>query len=800
MKKRILLYTLCSFFLSGWSQSNEKFLSIASRLDSAMQNYSEKYPQERIGLVTDKTQYTAGDNIWISCLITIDGTTSFASKVMYLELSDASGKLIDKKMLPVEKGMAHADIAINANWSSGVYYINAYTQWMLNFPELIFQKPIIIYNTDWLIKPVKVLTFGTEVATIELYPEGGLLLAGDSQKVIVRSYSANRLPVKINFSLLENGAEVLTGQTNEYGIGQISFEPKAGKNYTVQIRNENVTINSTPVSPQPSGIVITVNTTNNRRIFVQVKRTENNKPPYNRLLLAAIMNNKVVYNGIIDFEEGSTAAAIARNKIPAGVMELLLIDQYENIISSTRVYNPISTTSSLIGLQQTPEATKISIAVPDSASLTAHFVLADKNESALNKMNKLALFPDLQMENNVVVNNLHDSVSVQLINQLLIQYSPLNNKFYIDLKATPQLRYMVESGITIKGNVKQYAGRAALKSYEAELIVLGEDSTTMLARAMTQENGQFTVPDANYTKSAKIYFQAHNPSNKKELMDIKLQPGYFDALKTVTVKPRSIFTVVPVNDQVAVANDPIKNKLEKIKQTDPRYIELQTVIVKAKKASRTDSLKNEYMSPIFNDGNSLLIEPDGNYYNIWTLIRGRVPGLQVTGDINNPDVSFSRYSGISGITSQSDEGASLLPESVESIQFFLNEIPVSKDVLSSLSIEDVALITSNREPMPGLGASFGMISVYTKKGVANTSSVYKSMAMEKRNGFSVAMNHFYEITENDQPGKTVYRTIFHPSSTARKILVPVSKNKTYTVSLIGWDKKGNLIHEEKVIE
>ncbi len=772
-----------------------------SRLDSAMFSYSDKYPQERIALLSDKTQYAAGENIWLNCLVTVDGAPSFVSKVLYIELIDAAGKLVDKKMLPVERGIVYADIVINANWASGVYYVNAYTQWMLNFPELIFQKPIIIYNTDWLTKPVSVLTAETEVASIEVFPEGGLFITGDMQRAVIRTYSKNHLPAKTNFNLLENGKEILIGVTSEYGIGEVSFDPKPGSTYIIQCKNAGKIIISAPFYPLASGIAMTINSTNSKRISVQVRQAENNTPPYNKLLLVAVMNNKIVYNGIINFEEGLTAAAIARNKIPSGVLELMLIDQYEKVISSTKVYNPPIISDSHISLQSAEETNKVLINVPDSASLIAQVIVSDKNESALLKMNKLALLPDLQTEDYALVSNLRDSASVQLINQLLIQFSPLNNKLYSNLAATAKLQYMVESGITIRGNVKQYTGRPSLKSYEAELIVLGEDSTTMLAKAMTQDNGQFIIPDANYTKSAKIYFQAHNPSNKKELMDIKLLPSYFDELKTATIKPRNIFPVVPVNDQTVADNDPIRNKLLKTKETDPRYIELQSVVIKAKKINRTDSLKQEYLSPMFNDGNTTLIEPDGNYYNIWALIRGRVPGLQLEGDINNPSVSFSRYSGISGVTSQSDAAvdASQLAENVESIQFFLNEIPVSKDVLSSLSIEDVALIISNREPMPGLGASFGMISVYTKKGVSNTSSVYKSMAMEKRTGFSITKKRYYEIGETDQPGKTVYRTVFFPSS-AKKILVPVFKNRTYSITLIGWNKKGGLIQEQKIIE
>ncbi len=801
MKKILFTTTLLLTFFSAFSQRDERFIEILKNLDSLLSKHSEKYPIEKIGLISDKTQYTGGENIWLTCQTTVDGSPTFVSKVVYIEFSDAAGKLVDKKMLPINSGMSSADIAINANWNSGVYYITAYTKWMLNFPELIFQKPIIIYNTDWLSKPIKVNTIGATASSIELFPEGGSFIAGSAQKAVVRIYSSDRLPVQTSFSLSEDGKEILTGATNEYGIAEINFEPKTGKSYIVKANTTTGTMSSATITPKPNSVRLAVDASNNKRIFVQAIPSQENNLGYKKLLLAGIMNNKVVYNGIIDFEEGNTAASIVKNKIPSGVIELFLIDQNENIVSSTKVYNAVANNSLVIEFNESTAANKISLSLPDSSTTVAQIGIYDKNESPFTRINKLTLIPELQSEHSVIINNLSDSNAVKTINQLLIQYSQNDNKLYTRLRSSPTLQYMVESGITISGTVKQYTGKPSLKSYEAELIILGEDSTTMFARAMTKEDGKFNVPDALFTKSAKVYFQAHNPTNKKELMDISLQPGYFDELKTVTLKPRVQFPTVALPTSVLGSNDPIKNKLEKIRETDPRYKELQGVVIKTKKLSRTDSLKQEYMSPMFDDGNTFIMEPEGNYFNIWVFIRGRVPGLKVEGDIINPTVYFGRYAGISNTGGQTEETVdpALVAEGSESIQFFLNEIPVSKDVISSLNLEDVALVTSNREPMPGLGASYGVISIYTKKGTANTNNTYKSMAILKRAGFSVTKNNYYQLEETDIAGKTIYHSFKH-FNTPKTTAIPVLKNKSYTVTVIGWDKNNKPLFYEKEIK
>ena len=88
----------------------------------------------------------------------------------------------------------------------------------------------------------------------------------------------------------------------------------------------------------------------------------------------------------------------------------------------------------------------------------------------------------------------------------------------------------------------------------------------------------------------------------------------------------------------------------------------------------------------------------------------------------------------------------------DGIYFFLNEIQVQLSVISSLNLEDISLITVSRQPAPALGAYNGYISIYTKKGISNTTGLQKKFSSVKREGYSIVRNSF--IAEDWRPIST----------------------------------------------
>ena len=130
--------------------------------------------------------------------------------------------------------------------------------------------------------------------------------------------------------------------------------------------------------------------------------------------------------------------------------------------------------------------------------------------------------------------------------------------------------------------------------------------------------------------------------------------------------------------------------------------------------------------------------------------------------------------------------------------FFLNEIQVQLSVISSLNLEDISLITVSRQPAPALGAYNGYISIYTKKGISNTTGLQKKFSSVKREGYSIVRNSF--IAEDWRPISTSTIVMKIIEKTSKPILLKLSPGQVYKIIITGRDEKGNFILEEKIIQ
>ena len=278
---------------------------------------------------------------------------------------------------------------------------------------------------------------------------------------------------------------------------------------------------------------------------------------------------------------------------------------------------------------------------------------------------------------------------------------------------------------------------------------------------------------------------------------MELYPSFFDTLRTASLAPLVRYPKEYLTGQLDPA---FKKLLDNLKPVDPRFQQLKEVVVKAKARNRLDSLKQEYLSPIFNDGTAQVLVPENtNYISIWQFIRGSVPGIIIEGDLLDPVVKFSRYNALPQSTNTGEDMSDAV-ENPSGIYFFLNEIQVSKDVLNSIQVEDIAMVAVNKQPTSTLGAYNGYIAVFTKKGAA-TSTTNKSLASDKRKGYSVTREAYLYMSEEEapKPGNTLaWRSFSKPLSKPIIFNVPGSLNSELIIG--GWDASGKLVIERKPIQ
>lgn len=147
--KRILLtlsVALLAFFsFSAFIVDDDPLTALLKKLEE----YTKKYPQEKVYLQMDKPYYAVGDNIWFKAYV-IDAKTSapsMLSNILYVELINEKDSVTKQLKLPMESGITWGDFKLADTLKDGNYRVRAYTQWMRNAgPDFFFDKTIKIGN------------------------------------------------------------------------------------------------------------------------------------------------------------------------------------------------------------------------------------------------------------------------------------------------------------------------------------------------------------------------------------------------------------------------------------------------------------------------------------------------------------------------------------------------------------------------------------------------------------------------------------------------------------------------------
>ena len=138
MKKTLftLIMMLISFSIQIIAQSNEykntPFATYLERLTA----FGQRIPQEKVFIHMDNSCYFLGDTIWFSAYTreTATGKPSPLSRVLYVELLNHDGYLVERKLIELNKGRGDGFFALDKNIQySGFHELRAYTRWQLNW-------------------------------------------------------------------------------------------------------------------------------------------------------------------------------------------------------------------------------------------------------------------------------------------------------------------------------------------------------------------------------------------------------------------------------------------------------------------------------------------------------------------------------------------------------------------------------------------------------------------------------------------------------------------------------------------
>lgn len=193
--------------------------------------YSIRTPQEKVYLHLDNNGYFKEETIWFKAYV-VQAASLYPtnlSRVLYVDLLNNEGQLVEQKKLHIYNGTAHGDFSLQNLPNGGFYEIRAYTREMLNWDECcifsrvfpVFEQPREAGNFEKLelFRPMadyelpsqrpKAKKIKNDFA-LNFYPEGGARVKGVDNRIAFQLTNQQGMPTEAECKLYDNAGTLIT--------------------------------------------------------------------------------------------------------------------------------------------------------------------------------------------------------------------------------------------------------------------------------------------------------------------------------------------------------------------------------------------------------------------------------------------------------------------------------------------------------------------------------------------------------------------------------------------------------------
>lgn len=324
-------------------------------------SYARKTPQEIVSVHMDNTCYFLGDTIWYKAYVVREGKMipSDISGVLYAELLNQDGYLVERQMLRLRDGEAHGSFCIPDTAYAGYYELRAYTRWQLNwgvyqhphsklaekwflrkdmakdffrdydklyrrvFP--VFNKPYEagVYHMNMSPRPLRRVYSEKEkeeTAIVNFYPEGGNWVEGGPQEIAFEANSEKGKHLSGHLSVMDKDGNVLAeADTENRGRGTLMLQGRYGQSYeAVFTWGEGRTVKQKMPECCEQGIILSAKE-DSEKIMLALHREKMNDIP---LGLTIMVNGRLVHRQRITEDR----IEIPTCGFPTGTAQLTIYD------------------------------------------------------------------------------------------------------------------------------------------------------------------------------------------------------------------------------------------------------------------------------------------------------------------------------------------------------------------------------------------------------------------------------------------------------------------------------------------
>jgi hypothetical protein len=337
-RKKILLSGLAFFVILF---SSMRFTAILEDFSARVSGYYYETIGGILFLHTDKSIYIPNESIWFKAYI-LD-SEPLQHEVLYVRLLNEQKQIVLQKEFQIYDIRSHGDMLLPITLAPGRYRLIAYTDKMISFnPENVFVQPIQVIkdrSTELTAEALNLrLPKTTATVMVHCYPEGGHLVNGTSNRVLIAVTDAGGQPVVAKVALKSLARQIVATTTNIDGLTRLTFTPDVREKYSLAINSTGYSRTiAFPVTIDPRGYVLQLTGPPDHPVIM----VKNQNMQENVVLLGRTLS-ELKFNKPLTLKSGdSVLVALPQNDSVNHVIDLGLFDADNKLLAERLVYLPV---------------------------------------------------------------------------------------------------------------------------------------------------------------------------------------------------------------------------------------------------------------------------------------------------------------------------------------------------------------------------------------------------------------------------------------------------------------------------
>lgn len=780
-----------------------------TKLEKAITNLENNYDQEKVYLLTDKSQYVAGDQIWFKSFVFEGYNRTTLSTTLFVELYNSDKKLIDWKTILLTNGEGSGDFKLNENLPEQVYFVRAYTPYMTNFSE-DFQivKMIPIYNPN--------ATETLEIAknpnwSAKAFPEGGNFINGMPTKFAVRLSSDTSLPESWSGKIVDAqnpNVSITTFTSFDKNVASFKITPTLGKKYQAIIQ-DNTGKKQTIDLPQVASTGLNLEVSSSNEGIKYSLKGVNLKQQLQNYKIVGTINNHLAYKANIT-QLTNDASSLIPTKVSSGanaIFQLAIFDEQDNIVAQRLCFikpNNLKIEKADIisqNLKQTPRSFNSIDLSPESYFKNYTVLVSDENGSnnpeEENILSGLWLTGDFTTKIDAPAQYFSKNANPEALDALLISENWKRFDWTSLLNGSvPTIKTSSQKFLSYK--IKPIKDNAIIKDAPVTLALkLGENSPTV-SLFKTDQSGYVYLDNLNFNEPLAVSLFVNSEKDKESSTDnlfVTVEPlinptqfkGNFPNTKYKLVKAAE-------NKKLPVAISRAINNQKNNKKEENIDVQIEEVKIVGKKQDPKEELNKQLSSGMFNSMNSTIFDfvnedqHAAGSTNILDWLQGRAAGLTFQRNSSGENVPYIRGN---------------------QAKLYLDETPADPSMITSLPISNIAMV----KIIKASGLIGDAVVIYTMKGDLKSKNTGKETkknnlaivkGYDKPSEFPIEMldDNSAKKIENDTR-ETLY---WNPNLFESDYVPPRIKfynndsAKQYKVLIISFDEDDNLLYDNRILK